>query len=69
MKLKAYSQNNPVKHLVFHTLKRYFWLPLIILVITAIAFIAPEVMRGGSAYSQAFVGSNTVKYFFKAHEM
>ena len=69
MKLKAYSQNNPVKHLVFHTLKRYFWLPLIILVITAIAFIAPEVMRGGSAYSQAFVGSNTVKYFFKAHDM
>ncbi len=69
MKLKAYSRNSPVKHLVFHTLKRFFWLPLIILVITAIAFIAPEVMKVDSSYIRSLASSNSVKYLFKNTDM
>ena len=44
MKLKAYSQNNPVKHLLFHTVKSFFWLPVVITLLTSCVFVLTEVI-------------------------
>ncbi|MBR2901337.1 MAG: ABC transporter permease [Clostridia bacterium] len=44
MKLKAYSQNNPAKHLVLHTVKRFLWLPFAILVLSGFVFAGTEIL-------------------------
>ncbi len=67
MKLKAYSRNNPVKHLVFHTVKRFFWLPLAVFIITVIVFFAPEIINiDRPTYIMSLVGAQNIRYIFKA---
>ena len=45
MKLKAFSQNNPLRHLILSTVKRYFWLPLVMLLLTGVGFLGFEMNR------------------------
>lgn len=45
MKLKAYSQNNPARHLILHTVKRFLWLPVVILIFTGLAFTGMEIIN------------------------
>ncbi len=47
MKLKAFSQNNPLRHLILSTVKRYFWLPLVMLLLTGVGFLGFEVLKMG----------------------
>ena len=42
MRLKAYSRNNPLKHLILHTSKRYLWLPFVIFAASMTVFVATE---------------------------
>ena len=45
MKLKAFSQNNPLRHLILSTVKRYFWLPLVMLLLTGVGFLGFEILE------------------------
>ena len=47
MKLKAFSQNNPLRHLILSTVKRYFWLPLVMLLLTGVGFLGFEILKMG----------------------
>ncbi len=47
MKLKAFSQNNPLRHLIRSTVKRYFWLPLVMLLLTGVGFLGFEILEIG----------------------
>lgn len=47
MRLKAFSQNNPLRHLIFSTVKRYFWLPLVMLLLTGVGFLGFEILKMG----------------------
>ena len=47
MKLKAFSQNNSLRHLILSTVKRYFWLPLVMLLLTGVGFLGFEILKMG----------------------
>lgn len=47
MRLKAFSQNNPLRHLILSTVKRYFWLPLVMLLLTGVGFLGFEILKMG----------------------
>ena len=44
MQLKEFSQNNPLRHLIHSTVKRYFWLPLVMLLLTGAGFLGFEIV-------------------------
>ncbi len=44
MKLKAFSQDKPLRHLMLHTVKRYAWLPLVMLLLTGVGFLGFEII-------------------------
>lgn len=44
MKLKAYSNNNAIRHFAFHTLKNCFWLPIVNFVLSVFVFIVSEIV-------------------------
>ncbi len=64
MRSKAYSQNNPLRHLVFHTAKRYFWLPIAVFGISLIAFAGSEILSSGTRLGYIQRLSN-INYYFK----
>ena len=47
MQLKEFSQNNPLRHLILSTVKRYFWLPLVMLLLTGVGFLGFEILKMG----------------------
>ena len=45
MQLKEFSQNNPLRHLIHSTVKRYFWLSLVMLLLTGVGFLGFEILE------------------------
>ncbi len=67
MKLKAYSHNNPFKHSVLHTIKRYLWLPFVMLALSLAVFVATElVMENRSISAIIRLGNNVLSVFNNA---
>lgn len=68
MKLKAYSHNNPLKHLVLHTVKRYLWLPFVMLALSFTLFVGSEMfMENRMLRASSLLGD--ADYVFKNSEL
>ena len=64
MKLKAYSRNNPLKHSVLHTVKRYLWLPFVILALSIAVFVVTELVMENGMLSSSFLQQSDIKIYF-----
>ncbi|MBQ4316910.1 MAG: hypothetical protein IJC20_01555, partial [Clostridia bacterium] len=65
MKLKAYSRNNPLKHLVSHTVKRYLWLPFVMLALSMAVFVVTELVMDDRRLSSILQFEQNIKYAFQ----
>lgn len=64
MRSKEYSQNDPLRHLVLNTAKRYFWLPFAVFAIALIAFWGTELLINDRSLEYVLKFSN-IDYYFK----
>ncbi len=69
MKLKAYLHNAPFKHFALHTVKRYLWLPFVILAFSATVFIATELVMVNRMISAMGHQQIHVRFAFNNAEM
>lgn len=69
MKLKAYSRNNPLKHLISHTVKRYLWLPFVMLALSMAVFVGTELVMEDRRLSSILKFETTLRYAFKNAEI
>ncbi len=69
MKLKAYSHNNPLKHSILHTVKRYLWLPFVMLFLSMAVFVGSELIMDGRRLSSILRFEQNINYAFKNAEV
>ncbi len=68
MKLKAYSQNNAVKHLILHTINRFIWLPIVMTLLGVLVFILPEILGDDRMVASALKFNANTTFVFKTGE-